>query len=212
MDDVPCEARNLEQTKRRFKLIYAVGSQGRSGAVLGGLIGGVVLFFFCVCVGTAARMGVLGLVVGVAVGLLTGSLGFIAHGDKVDRDIQTELARIKTYPFPITGYEYWLIAEQPEMLLELKQPADETRVARMVRSVDDHSSVDKLTETRFRIITPSKLLGTSSGEYHHIEVWGGDRQIAGAFFDRVCVPLHNDACVVKVQMGGRMGRRGGAAR
>lgn len=186
---------------RTARLLYASGLVPINGA--GAALVGVGLILGGVIVG--------GLVGVPGVGLLLGTAGGLAGGlgarQRDEARLATSLAQLREYPFPIEGYDNWLLSGRPLLDVELSAPIPtEELEARVRASPMDILDVTLtwLTDRRFRLEIEPQLHAAGQGIR---PFWGGSPQAFKALALRVLVPLHRRVPIVAVRMGGYLDRK-----
>ena len=112
------------------------------------------------------------------------------------------LAEHGTRPYPVRDYELWLAADRPLLDIHFKGAVDRDLFVAAVHGIDADIGVDWLTDTRVRVsIPPVRLREPGDGS---AQVWGGDRRRLAELLDKIVDPLHLEAGVELVDMGGTL--------
>ena len=201
--ELPHEARRLPH--RIERVVYASGS---SPLGLGTVIG---------LSAAGAFSGVSwALLPGLAIGAIAG-LGFgIATVVQSNRRNANRVAAVYHQPFPIEGFDDWLLSGRPLLDIELGRPVErEWFSERLVKlrafSVSANAEVpwiidmQWLDELVIRIETWPSLIEPDTSRIEPF--YGGSYAMFSLFVTEVLVPLHSRAQIKALRMGGYIDRR-----
>jgi len=201
--ELPHEARRLSQRVQR--VVYASGSHPLGvGTVIGlsaaGAFSGVTW----------------ALLPGMAIGAIAG-LGFgIATVVQGNRRNANRVAAVYHQPFPIEGYDDWLLSGRPLLDIELAAPIERDWLSeRLVKlrafSVGSNTEVpwvldvQWLDELLVRIETWPSLVQPDTSRIEPF--YGGSSVMFAQFVTEVLVPLHARVRIKALRMGGYIDRR-----
>jgi len=186
----PREARSLDV--RIDRLLYATGQQPTSAKAMALAIGG-------------------GIVVGIAIAPVLALVGAAAGASmaaamrKSDhRNVSRALAKASHWPFPVEGYDDWLLSGRPVCDVEFGSPPNPASLERRLRSIARVADITWLSPTLIRMETQPM--------FHHAEqgirpFWGGDPRELQQIARIVLLPLHDAHRIVAVRLGGYLDRR-----
>ena len=186
----PSEARRLRDRDQR--LLYAAGQRPAGmgtivSAAGAGLLGGALLGG-----GVGAGLGGLGAMFASLGGIIARNRSrakLVAHGAE--------------YPYPIEGFQDWLLSGRPIIDVELAAPCDRAFVGDRVRGLDWF--VSWLDDQLVRIETWPRFVATYDSGIPPF--WGGNPPVFHAIAARVLLPLHQHVGITAVRMGGYLDRR-----
>jgi hypothetical protein len=185
----PREAKSL--VLRTDRLLYATGQHPSSAGAMSLAVGG---------------MAVVGLIIaplGVLVGAAAGS-GFAFAMRRADRDrAKRALDVAMRWPFPVDGYDDWLLSGRPICDIEFGSPPPRAEVERRIRGIARVADLTWLTETLLRLESQPIMHFAEQGI---LPFWGGDPRELQQIV-RVALPLHATHQVVAIRMGGYLDRR-----
>jgi hypothetical protein len=182
---------------RTDRLLYATGQVPTTAGMLTTIvIGGVI------------AGGIVGVMAGIggALGILLGSgFGTLAawaarRGDHTR--LQRALEPAWEYPFPVEGYENWLLSGRPQFDVEFASSTDD--VEELIRATNRNVTLTWLTDRVVRIECEPVMHMASQGIK---SFWGGDPDMFAVIVRRVLSPLHVKVGIVAVRMGGYLDRR-----
>jgi hypothetical protein len=186
----PREAKSLQL--RTDRLLYATNQRPAPFGVMGaGTLGLAIL---------GVAFAPIGGLVGIAAG------GAIAAGMRMsDRQkVERALAAVSRWPFPVDGYDDWLLSGRPICDIEFASPPRRDEVERDLRGIARVAELTWLTNTLVRLESQSVM---------HIAAqaipsfWGGNPRELSLLARRVLIPLHDSVGIVAVRMGGYLDRR-----
>jgi len=186
----PREARS--RTVRIERLLYAQGQRPSGAAAMAGALGILTLF--------GAAVAPLGILAGAGCGALAAYA--MRLGDR--GRAYAELAKAARWPFPVLGYDDWLLSGRPICDLEFGSPPKRTEVERALRGVARVAALTWLSDTLLRMESQPILHNAGEGI---LPFWGGDPRELQQVARRVLVPLHETHRIVAVRMGGYLDRR-----
>jgi len=184
---------------RTDRLLYATGliptTAGKlTWIVLGGVIAGGVL-------GAMLSIGgATGILLGSGVGTFGAWLARRGDHGKLGRALEP----VKRLPFPVEGFENWLLSGRPQFDVELTAPLDDGSVEDLIRTTKRNLTLTWLTDRVVRIECEPVMHMASQGIK---SFWGGDPDMFMMIVTRVLEPLHQNVGVVAVRMGGYLDRR-----
>lgn len=188
--DTPREARSIEL--REDRLLYATGQTPADTRIMaivifGGAIVGMIVAPMFAVVGGAAGTGL-----------------SIALRQNDRTKLARALARATRWPFPIDGYEDWLLSGRPICDIEFGSPPDRDEVERKLRGVARAADIAWLTDRLVRMESEPIM---HVAEHGIPSFWGGDPRELQQLARAVLVPLHETHRIVGVRMGGYLDRR-----
>jgi hypothetical protein len=194
----------LEPRERTTRLALAAGlpvSPTDGGIILYAMVGW--LFTIAVCFESVGLAGLLA----VASAWITAAAVKSAGGTKAHRDgvVKAMLAEPQGLPFPVTGFEDWLVSDIPIVDITLADTVERKLFVEAVRTIDRGIEVEVLGDRRFRLSMPPRV-HVSPG-VAPVERRYGDRELWKRLIDRMLRPLHDEIGVVSVHAGGTVGPR-----
>jgi hypothetical protein len=175
------------------RLLYATGQHPpNASALVVAAIGGSLF---------GAFVGPLWLLLGAA---SSGALVYGARWTAHSRVAKALASVAGELPFPVEGYDDWLLSGRPIMDVEFERSPARADVERRLRSSARVADVTWLSDTLLRL----ESLPILHVPAHEIpSFWGGDPRELQMVARRVLVPLHDTHRVVAVRMGGYLDRR-----
>jgi hypothetical protein len=193
----PQEASSMKL--RTDRLLYATGQVPTTAGKLMTLI---VVGLICGG-GIGATIGVGG-ALGILFGTGAGTFGawLARRGDH--RRLERALAASQQYPFPVEGYENWLLSGRPQLDVEFAAPVDDGSLEDMIRTTNRNMTLTWLSDRVIRIECEPVMHMAAQGIK---SFWGGDPDMFALIVRRVLEPLHGKVGIVAVRMGGYLDRR-----
>lgn len=190
----PQEAGTLKV--RTDRLLYATGHVPTSaGSMTWAVTGMSILGGIAISVGTALGGGI-GILIGAGIG--TGMAWGMRKRDK--GKLQKSLAEGTQWPFPVEGYDNWLLSGRPIMDIEFGQPVEE---AALPEAFADRFVVTWLTDRVVRIESMPVIHFASQGIK---SFYGGDPEVL-KYVLYALTSLRDSHGIVAVRMGGYLDRR-----
>jgi hypothetical protein len=186
----PREAASLEL--RTDRLLYATAQAPTDAKSMTLAVGGLAI--------TGIILGPLGFVAGAAVG--SGVAYAMRQHDH--RKLRDALSQATRWPFPVEGYDDWLLSGRPVCDIEFRSPPARADVERTLRTIARVADITWLAETLLRMESHPVVHTAAQGI---ASFWGGDPRELQLVARRVLTPLHHTVGVVAVRMGGYLDRR-----
>jgi hypothetical protein len=150
------------------------------------LIGGIYSF---------GALGAIGVAIGGAVG---GGLSAAIH-KRQRRRLARMLAAWDRCPFPVEGYDDWLLSGRPIFDVELVEPFPESLLRSALEDTVARVELQRLDDKLYRIET--RPIFHAAGQQIP-SFWGGDPADIRHVVTKVLLPLHLRVGIVAVRMGG----------
>jgi hypothetical protein len=193
----PQEASSL--ALRTDRLLYATGQVPITSGNL-----------FTILIGCLTAGGIIGVMAGIGgpLGVLIGSgFGTVAawgarrsDHKKLDRALEAS----RQYPFPVEGYENFLLSGRPQFDVELAAPLEDGSFEDLIRTTNRNVTLTWLSDRIVRIECEPVMHMASQGIK---SFWGGDEGMFASIARRVLEPVHRTVGIVAVRMGGYLDRR-----
>ncbi len=187
----PLEARALGG--RLDRLLFATRQRPTNAGVMALVFGG------CGAV-VGAAFGPLGFAVGAAVG--SGVAYSMRRSDRAN--LRRALQQASLWPFPIEGYEDWLLSGRPILDIEFDSSPARDDLERRLRVIVRVAELTWLSDHVVRVETEPTLHLADTGI---LPFWGGDPRELQQLGRVVLVPMHDAHRIVAVRMGGYLDRR-----
>jgi hypothetical protein len=201
--ELPHEARRLDHRTQR--VVFATGATPQG-------VGTIMLISMA---GTFSGLGWF-LLPGAAIGLIAGVGIGITTVINTNRRNANRVAAVYHQPFPIEGYDDWLLSGRPLLDIALEKPGDRVWLREQLAtltafSVGANATIPWVEEILWlddqlvRIETRPTLIEPSGSRI--APFYGGSHTMFGELVSRVLVQLHGRAGIAAVRMGGYIDRR-----
>jgi hypothetical protein len=210
-DRVPRQSQLLTAEQRRERLELAAGvhdQRGGGGFAIGAGLAGIVSIATCGAA-TGARSDLGGGATAFFLASLVVTAGLLVAADREstrarrarDAAIAKLLAWPATLPFPVDGYDEFLVADTPLVDVTLATPPGRKLFADAARAVDAAIQVDPIGERTFRLTVPVRSR-TFTSKHSARLVRYGDRELLARLFEVMILPVHAELGVERVELGG----------
>jgi hypothetical protein len=204
--ELPREAAKLPDGERTSRLEHAFRTHGHdaSGWIVFAIVLGMCSLSVTLIEAQASSRGApLSLAAWAATFLLLGYgiwLGSKREQER-ERKVSEGLRWASQLPFPVEGYELWLISEEPLLDVTLQAPLS-APLASALHAVNPAIKAEPLDDTTTRVLLPPRKV-----EHGETTLWIGDEEAFRAVVEKVLEPLHREVGIARVTLGGRMHRR-----
>ncbi len=145
-------------------------------------------------VGGAVAIGIAGAL------MIPLGIGFdVALSRSAKADVARRLASGTRQPFPVARYDLWLASERPLFDVYLKSTVARRVVVDAAAAIGVGTAIEWLDDLTFRVAIPARTIESGEDAMN-----GGDERAWLVFADKVLGPLHRDAGIERVEMGGSM--------
>jgi hypothetical protein len=193
----PQEAGSLKL--RTDRLLYATGQVPTTAGMLTTILLGCLI-----AGGIVGVMAGIGGGLGVLLGSGFGGLGAWGARRSDHRKLEAALETSRQYPFPVEGYENFLLSGRPQFDVELAVPLDDGSFEDLIRTTNRNVTLTWLSDRVVRIECEPVMHMAAQGIK---SFWGGDAAMFATIARRVLEPLHGTVGIVAVRMGGYLDRR-----
>jgi hypothetical protein len=186
----PREANALDL--RVDRLLYATGQHPSSAGAMSLAVGGL------------AVVGMIVAPLGVLIGAAAGSGFAVAMRRNDHARVQRALEVSRRWPFPVEGYDDWLLSGRPLCDIEFASAPDHAEVERKLRAVARVAELVWLNDKLLRLESQPVM---HSAEKGIMPFWGGDPRELQQIVRVVHPSPHAEHPVVAIRMGGYLDRR-----